>query len=117
MKENMKILLIMPKVDIGYQDWPVPPVGIAYVSASLKKAGYCVSTLNLNLYDKYDEVLRSAIVDNSIDIVGIGGLIVNYHTIKEIVGKCKNVKPEILVWIGGGYHFFGNSGYAGDSQG
>ncbi len=102
MKENMKILLIMPKVDIGYQDWPVPPVGIAYVSASLKKAGYCVSTLNLNLYDKYDEVLRSAIVDNSIDIVGIGGLIVNYHTIKEIVGKCKNVKPEILVWIGGG---------------
>lgn len=101
MSEHMNILLIMPKVDIGYQDWPVPPVGIAYVSAALKKAGYCVSILNLNLHDKYDEVLSNTISDNNIDIVGIGGLIVNYHTIKDIVNRCKDIKPEILVWIGG----------------
>lgn len=98
----LNILLIMPKVDIGYQDWPLPPIGIAYVSAALKEAGHSVYTLNLNLYEEYDEVLKDALCKNDIDIVGVGGLIVSYHTIKEIVNKCKHIKPEMLIWIGGG---------------
>lgn len=91
----------MPKVDIGYQDWPVPPVGIAYVSAALKEAGYRVFTLNLNFYEEYDEILRQSLCDHDIDIVGTGGLIVNYHTIKGIINKCKEIKPDILTWVGG----------------
>ena len=45
---QVRILLVMPKVDIGYQDWAIPPVGITYVSAALKKAGFCVYALNMN---------------------------------------------------------------------
>lgn len=101
MTNKLNILLIMPKVDIGYQDWPVPPVGIAYVSAALKAAGYFVYTLNLNLYDDNDEILKNTIYENNIDIIGTGGLIVNYHTIKDIVDKCKSIKPEVLIWVGG----------------
>ena len=101
MSKKLNILLIMPKVDIGYQDWPVPPVGIAYVSAALKEAGYRVFTLNLNFYEEYDEILRQSLGSHNIDIVGTGGLIVNYHTIKGIINKCKEIKPDILTWVGG----------------
>ncbi|MCM1426122.1 MAG: B12-binding domain-containing radical SAM protein [Eubacterium sp.] len=101
MSGKLSIGLVMPKVDIGYQDWPVPPVGIAYVSAALKSAGYQVHILNLNLYDNEDDALRTYIHQNNIDIIGTGGLIVNYHTIKDIVNKCKDIKPEILIWVGG----------------
>lgn len=101
MKNKLNILLIMPQVDIGYQDWPVPPVGIAYVSAALKSKGYCVYTLNLNLYDTYEEILKEYIYQKDIDIVGTGGLVVNYHIIKDIVNECKKIKPEILIWVGG----------------
>ena len=101
MKNKLNILLIMPQGDIGYQDWPVPPVGIAYVSAALKSKGYCVYTLNLNLYDTYEEILKEYIYQKDIDIVGTGGLVVNYHIIKDIVNECKKKKPEILIWVGG----------------
>ena len=101
MGKKLNVLLIMPKVDIGYQEWPVPPVGIAYVSSALKAAGYNVFTLNLNLHSDYDSILSKAIHENNIDIIGTGGLVVNYHTIKEIVNKCKAIKPEVIVWVGG----------------
>lgn len=98
----MNILLVMPKVDIGYQDWPVPPVGIAYVSAALKEKGWPVWCVNMNLETNSLEcALREAIGNNSIDVVATGGLIVNYHTIKEIIDTAKRIKPEVITYIGG----------------
>lgn len=56
---KLNILLVMPKVDIGYQDWPVPPVGITYVSAALKQADFFIFNVNMNLEtSSIYEVLR-----------------------------------------------------------
>ena len=101
-KRKLNILLIMPKVDIGYQDWPVPPIGIAYISAALKAGGFRVFNINLNLEtDPLREVIKRAMESNNIDIVGTGGLIVNYHAIKEIIDISKEIKSEVITYIGG----------------
>ena len=92
----------MPKVDIGYQDWAIPPVGITYVSAALKKAGFCVYALNMNLETAslYD-ALKQNIEEHSINMVATGGLVVNYHVIKEIMDTVKVINPEIVTYVGG----------------
>lgn len=100
--DKLNILMVMPKVDIGYQDWPVPPVGIAYVSAALKQAGFSVFHVNMNLETaSVSQVLENAILTNDIDLVATGGLVVNYHTIKEIIDTAKKIKPEVITYIGG----------------
>lgn len=94
---KINILLVMPKVDIGYQDWSVPPVGIAYVSAALKEKGFQVFNVNLNLEsDSMEAVLEREIREHNVDLIGTGGLIVNYHIIKEIMDVSKKIKPEIV---------------------
>lgn len=99
---KLNILLVMPKVDIGYQDWPVPPVGITYVSAALKQAGFPVFNVNMNLEtDSIYDVLKREIEKNDIRMVATGGLVVNYHIIKEIIDTVKKVNPHIVTCIGG----------------
>ena len=49
MRKN--ILLVMPKVPYALNDWNIPPVGLLYISASLKNRGFNVYTLNLMLED------------------------------------------------------------------
>lgn len=99
---KMNILLVMPKVDIGYQDWPVPPVGIAYISAMLKSKGFRVYNVNMNLETESTEcVLEREIKTRNIDMVATGGLVVNYHTIKEIIDASKKIKPSVFTYVGG----------------
>lgn len=100
--EKINILLVMPKVDIGLQGWPVPPVGIAYVSATLKEKGFHVYNVNMNLEtDSMYTVLEREIKKYDIDLVATGGLVVSYHIIKEIMDISKKIKPEVITYIGG----------------
>lgn len=100
---KMKVLLVMPKVPYAINDWNIPPVGIAYVSSSMKKMGIEVHNLNLSL-SKYEtkEAIERAIEEFQIDIVATGDLVVNYKAVKEIVDVAKNYAPRIITIIGGG---------------
>ena len=99
----MNVLLVMPKTGYLWDEWATPPVGIAYVSAFLKKHGVNVYTLNLNLEDdSLYEVLKKNIEQNQIDLLGTGELVVNYPKIQEIAKCAKEIKPDIKIWIGGG---------------
>ncbi len=99
----MKVLLVMPKVPYAINDWNIPPVGIAYVSACMKRAGIEVYNLNLSLseYDTKDAIER-AIDEYGIEIVATGDLVVNYRAVQEIVDIAKSYKEEIITIIGGG---------------
>ncbi len=99
----MNVLLVMPKVPYAINDWNIPPVGIAYVSSSMKAMGLVVHNLNLSL-SEYDteEAIQRAIEENNIDVVATGDLVVNYQAVKEIVDIAKNYKPNIITIIGGG---------------
>lgn len=93
----------MPAVPYTLYDWPIPPVGILYVSSYMKKMGFSVHCLNLGICanDPIDE-LRQVIQEKHIDIVATGDLVVNYDIVKEIVDCAKAVSEKIVTIIGGG---------------
>lgn len=102
MIQKKKVLLVMPNVVCDWDEWPVPPIGIPYVSAYMKKQGISVHCLNLCICDEPMKTLEMTIRQEQIDIVATGELVVNYHEVKEIVDCAKRVSPHIITVIGGG---------------
>ncbi|MBI5555460.1 MAG: B12-binding domain-containing radical SAM protein [Elusimicrobia bacterium] len=84
----MRILMIAPKYFLF-------PVGIAYVSASLKKAGHDIHCHVYENPERLTEMLRG-----SFDLAATGGLSIQFKTIREIVNIVKSTNTKIL--IGGG---------------
>jgi len=103
----MNILLCMPKANYNWNEWPVLPAGIAYVSSSLKAVGYNVYTLNFITEKRtVQEAVSQMIVDHDISIIGCGDLVVNYLGIKSILDAAKEIEPEIITFMGGGFVTF-----------
>lgn len=103
MKQKKQVLLVMPAVPYTLYDWPIPPIGILYVSSYMKKMGISVHCLNLELYDKDPMLaLQQTIKEKQIDIVATGDLVVNYERVKEIIDCAKSVSPDVITIIGGG---------------
>ncbi|MBF0194021.1 MAG: cobalamin-dependent protein [Magnetococcales bacterium] len=100
---RLNFLLAMPRLVQQIGDGYVFPLGMAYVSASLKKAGFNVFTINLNHHEgSLDDVLRDTIKANNINIVGTGGLSPQYHLVKSILKTVKTIDPNIITVTGGG---------------
>lgn len=93
----------MPRIPYSINDWNLPPVGVLYISSYMKTKKLPVFNLNLNIEEGnlYD-IMKTAILENDIDIISVGGLIVNYSSIKEIIDISKKIKPEVVTIIGGG---------------
>ncbi len=99
----MKILIVMPKFVNKPTDYYIFPLGLMYISAVLKKAGYSVECLNLNEYDAPPaKLIPQEIIDKGIDVVCTGGLSAHYSKVKEILDIAKKAKPEIITIVGGG---------------
>jgi anaerobic magnesium-protoporphyrin IX monomethyl ester cyclase len=100
---KLNFLLIMPRLVQNIGDGYVFPLGIAYVSASLKKAGFKVVTLNLNHQAGDDfEIIKKVIQENNIDVVATGGLSPQYHLVKNVIDSAKRAKNSIITIVGGG---------------
>lgn len=100
---QLNCLFVMPRLVQSVGDGYVFPLGIAYVSASLKKAGFTVFTLNLNHQDgEVSEIIRTLIGEHNIHLVGTGGLSPQYHLVKEVVESVKKVNESIRTVVGGG---------------
>lgn len=101
----MNVLLCMPKMPyyFGGAERPMVPAGIAYVSSSLKQAGFNVYTINCIFEERpiYD-VLKEMIEKNNINAVGCGDLVVSYEYLKDIIDNAKKINPKIVTFIGGG---------------
>jgi radical SAM superfamily enzyme YgiQ (UPF0313 family) len=79
------------------------PVGIAYVSANLKKHDYNVYTSNLEFsLQSTFEALNHLIQTNDIDVICTSGLSRDYAKVKEIIDSARQIRPGILTVIGGG---------------
>ncbi len=100
---KLNILLVIPRLVKNVGDGYQFPLGISYVSSSLKKAGYKVYTINLN-HDtrQIPEIVRGEISKNRIDIVGSGGISIQYSSLFEIFKCVKFFIPEIITIAGGG---------------
>lgn len=108
--DNNGILIIVPKYaqykENSYYEFPL---GLAYISSSLKQAGNSVDVLNLNHYNgnQYD-IIKDKIVDNKITDNNTykyfltGGLSAHYNTIKNIVKDVRNLVKDSIIIVGGG---------------
>jgi radical SAM superfamily enzyme YgiQ (UPF0313 family) len=101
----MNYLLVMPKkLSTGANTTSIIfPVGIAYVSASMKRAGYRVFTANLDFPegDTYS-VLHELLLANNIDVVCTGGLSLDCHKIKDVIDTARKINPRVITVVGGG---------------
>jgi anaerobic magnesium-protoporphyrin IX monomethyl ester cyclase len=100
----MNYLLVMPKAAAkssgGYN---VFPVGIAYVSASLRKHNFSVYTSNLEFSKQNTfQSLTDLIHENNIDVICTSGLSRDYYKVKEIIDIARQIKPGIMTVVGGG---------------
>lgn len=78
------------------------PMGIAYVAASLRKAGYPVFGINLAFEADPINALIKKIEDNNINVLCISELSVNYPILKNTITKIRCYNPNIKIIVGGG---------------
>lgn len=102
-KNKLNFLLVMPRLVQSVGDGYVFPLGIAYISSSMKKAGFNVFTLNLNHCegDIY-EIIKDKIKENNINVVATGGLSPQYHLVKSVIEAAKKTNKKIITVVGGG---------------
>ena len=100
----MNFLLVMPK-GLGKSPggYNIFPVGIAYISAYLKGHNFKVITSNLEYHpETTQQLLKSLIEENDIDVICTSGLSRDFPKVKEIVDASRKIKPDIIAVIGGG---------------
>ena len=99
----MNYLLVMPILTEIHDQAYSFPIGIAYVSASLKKSRRNVWTYNLNYKEgTIEENLRYVILENHIDVILTGGLTAQYWQLEQILVAARNIRPDIITCVGGG---------------
>ncbi len=103
-KRRFKILLVAPrqnnttKIDYSYMF----PLGIAYISSSLKKAGYEVICLNLNHYDgRVEDIIKRELDKDKYDFVATGNNALGYEITKVILNAVKNHPSQPKTILGG----------------
>jgi radical SAM superfamily enzyme YgiQ (UPF0313 family) len=101
--KKLNYLLVMPRLVQKIGDGYSFPLGIAYISSSMKKAGYKVITLNLNHRDgEVSDIIKREIQENEIDVVATGGLSFQYSTLRSIIEAAKQADSKIITIVGGG---------------
>jgi radical SAM superfamily enzyme YgiQ (UPF0313 family) len=101
---RQNILLVVPRYFSTEQCGYIMPLGILYVSSSLKQANVAnVFTINLNHAegDCFD-ILKQQIDENQIDIIGTGGISGQFQEILPVFIMAKKIKPSIIAIVGGG---------------
>jgi len=99
-KKIKNILLVYPPLRKESNDKSLP-LGLLYVAASLLKENYKVQIMDFLRYDFTAEDFIKKVQNESIDIIGIGGIATTYLFLKQITDKIKQVLPKIPIVCGG----------------
>lgn len=96
----MRYLFIVPRFKQRFGTYYELPLGIGYVSASLKKAGFETHIVNLNhIEGNIKDIISREVMNN--DVVCTGGLSVHYPQIEEIFNSIPPDKNVIKLCGGG----------------
>jgi len=99
----MRFLVLVPRWVSVLHAFYAFPLGLSYISAVLKRAGYDVVCLNLNhIAGPISEVIRETIEKNAIDAVLTGGLSTQYAVLKAHLQAVRAARPEMVTVVGGG---------------
>ena len=79
------------------------PLGLSYISAVLKRAGFDVTCLNLNHHDGHvRDVIRKEMSKQEYDVAFLGGLSLYYPHIKDTIQYIRDASPKTKIVVGGG---------------
>ncbi len=83
------------------EEFPSPPLGIAYVAAAFEAAGAEVRIFDyiISCYSK--EKLALQLADFQPDAVGAGSVTMNFYDAQRILRDVKSINPDILTMMGG----------------
>ncbi|WP_051327801.1 B12-binding domain-containing radical SAM protein [Desulfatirhabdium butyrativorans] len=95
----MNVLLINPWYPIS--ETPSPPLGLAYLAASLERAGHRVNILDYVVYPYSIDGLKRQIERFSPDWVGVTAVTMNVNKALQIVRDVKSIDPHIGTVMGG----------------
>src|SRR5512147_442077 len=99
----MNYLCVMPRLVETIGDGYNLPLGIMYVSAAMKRAGFEVYTLNLNHHEgAVIDLIREQVEAHHIDCVLCGGLSFQFWTVYAVFKAAKEINPNIVTIAGGG---------------
>lgn len=93
----MKIILIHPS---GNKELKVPPLGLAYITAMLKKNNIETQIIDLNV-EKIN--FSKHLSDQKPDIVGISAIVTNARHALQLAKETKKILPNSFVVMGGPY--------------
>ena len=103
MTRELNYLIVMPILTEIFEQSYTFPLGIAYVTSSLKQSGRNVIAYNLNYKTgTIRQNLEKLILEHDIDVVATGGLTAQYWQLERILRTAKEIKPSIITWVGGG---------------
>ena len=94
----MNVVLIQPPSES--QSSKVPPLGLAYIAAVLKRNDIKTKIVDLNVENIN---FNNYLTNEKPDIIGISSIITNARKALQIVEQTKNVLPESFVVMGGPY--------------
>ncbi|MFC1811482.1 radical SAM protein [Thermodesulfobacteriota bacterium] len=100
----MKILLIYPywlEGRIRTEDMVVVPIGVYYIAAVLKDAGYDVEVLNWHSINETPEKIKDILVEKRPDVIGFSILQANRWGGIEISRIAKEIDPAVKIVFGG----------------
>ena len=100
----MKILLIYPywlEKRINTEDVEVPPIGMYYVGAVLKKNHYDVEILNWCRINETPEKIIEILMQKQPDVIGFSILQANRWGGIDIAKVAKQILPEVKIVFGG----------------
>ena len=103
-ERNFKILLIAPRYSItNKKDYDYYfPMGLGYISAVLKKAGYHVDCLNLNHFEgTIKDIVYNKLDKEKYDFVGTGNMGIGYFVTETIINSIKAHKSNPKIILGG----------------
>ncbi len=111
---GLDILLINAPI----REWSYPnimPIGHGYIASVARMDGHRVNVLDLNAARKgpmelsgealsawTEERVVAALMRQTPDLIGLGGIVTQYGRIRQIARLCKKIHPEIPVVLGGG---------------
>ncbi len=99
----MKILLIKPKSTVFY-NIAVPPLGLQYLSAVLKQAGYRdVKIVHMDVQKLEMEDIKKEIREYNPDVIGLSVIISEAVHMVTVADIAKRINPDSLVVVGGPY--------------
>ncbi len=98
----MNFLVVVPYlINEGATGYEMP-MGILYISSSLKREGFKIFTINMNHHKQPYAALQEKIRSDKIDVIMTGGTSPCFSFLRCIFDKAKAANPNIITICGGG---------------